>query len=244
MFRHQSRREAGYRKHVPNASPVRTAAGRAQADDGPPHTSCVGPSKPASQPRGENTGDRPGRLSAPSGHVRTRRETLRFLLPGFPSWEAQLLPALKGGVPAAKNGWSETTRNGTTRNGTSRACGDRPGSRSWGFIRGVRAAEEAQLIAQFPALPGYAAAHTVLLYVTAFAEEINTRSCFLNAMAAGKRVLCPRVQREENRIRLFQITSLSANLEPGILGIPEPRDLFGRGRSRGSGLGVDPGTRV
>ena len=51
MSRHQSRREAGYRKHVPDASPVRTAAGRAQADDGPPHTSCVGPSKPASQPQ-------------------------------------------------------------------------------------------------------------------------------------------------------------------------------------------------
>ncbi len=26
-------------------------------------------------------------------------------------------------------------------------------------------------------------------------------------------------------MRLFQITSLSANLEPGILGIPEPREL-------------------
>jgi 5-formyltetrahydrofolate cyclo-ligase len=88
----------------------------------------------------------------------------------------------------------------------------------------VRAAAEAQLIAQFPALPGYAAAHTVLLYVNAFAEEINTRSFFLHALAAGKRVLCPRVQRQDNRMRLFQITSPSANLEPGILGIPEPRE--------------------
>ncbi len=88
----------------------------------------------------------------------------------------------------------------------------------------VRAAAEAELIARFPALPGYAAASTVLLYVTAFVEEIDTRSFFLHALAAGKRVLCPRVQREENRMRLFQITSPSANLEPGILGIPEPRD--------------------
>ncbi len=88
----------------------------------------------------------------------------------------------------------------------------------------VRAAAEAELIAQFPSLPGYAAAHTVLLYVSAFAEEINTRSFFLHALAAGKRVLCPRVQRQDNRMRLFQITSPSANLEPGILGIPEPRD--------------------
>ncbi len=93
-----------------------------------------------------------------------------------------------------------------------------------GLDPGVRAAAEAELIAQFPALPGYAAASTVLLYVSAFAEEINTRSFFLHALAAGKRVLCPRVQRAENRMRLFQITSPSANLEPGILGIPEPRD--------------------
>jgi 5-formyltetrahydrofolate cyclo-ligase len=93
-----------------------------------------------------------------------------------------------------------------------------------GLDPGVRAAAEAELIAQFPALPGYAAASTVLLYVSAFAEEINTRSFFLHALAAGKRVLCPRVQREENRMRLFQITSLSANLKPGLLGIPEPRD--------------------
>jgi len=88
----------------------------------------------------------------------------------------------------------------------------------------VRAAAEAELIARFPALPGYVAASTVLLYVTAFVEEIDTRSFFLHALAAGKRVLCPRVQREENRMRLFQITSPSASLEPGILGIPEPRD--------------------
>jgi len=87
----------------------------------------------------------------------------------------------------------------------------------------VRAAAEAQLLALFPALPGYAAAHTVLLYVGAFAEEIDTRSFFLHALAAGKRVLCPRVDRQDNRMRLFQITSPSADLEPGILGIPEPR---------------------
>ena len=36
MSRHQSRREAGYRKHVPDASPVRTAAGRAEPTTGLP----------------------------------------------------------------------------------------------------------------------------------------------------------------------------------------------------------------
>jgi 5-formyltetrahydrofolate cyclo-ligase len=93
-----------------------------------------------------------------------------------------------------------------------------------GMEPSIRTAEEAELIAQFPGLPGYSAANTVLLYMSAFAEEINTLPCLLHALRAGKRVLCPRVQREENRMRLFQISSLSANLEPGILGIPEPRD--------------------
>lgn len=93
-----------------------------------------------------------------------------------------------------------------------------------GLDPGIRAAEEAELITRFPDLPGYEAAQTVLLYVSAFAEEINTHPCFLHAMTAGKRVLCPRVDRQENRMRLYQISSLSANLAPGILGIPEPRD--------------------
>jgi 5-formyltetrahydrofolate cyclo-ligase len=93
-----------------------------------------------------------------------------------------------------------------------------------GLDPGIRAAEEAELIARFHGLPGYAAAQTILLYLSAFPEEIDTRPCFLHAITAGKRVLCPRVQCEENRLRLFQISSLSAHLQPGILGIPEPRD--------------------
>jgi len=88
----------------------------------------------------------------------------------------------------------------------------------------VRSGEEARLVERFSALPGYAAAQTVLLYVKAFPEELDTRSFFLHALATGKRVLCPRVERGEHRLRLFQIRSLSSDLEPGILGIPEPRD--------------------
>ncbi len=108
MFRHQSRREAGYRKHVSDASPVRTAAGRAQADDGPPHTSCVGPSKPALQPRGENTGPPlrgPGPAAcrhlpvicpASSGDALVPFTEFSFLKGRGSS------PCLKAGVPAAR----------------------------------------------------------------------------------------------------------------------------------------------
>ncbi len=87
----------------------------------------------------------------------------------------------------------------------------------------VRASQEAILAARLPRLPGYAAAQTVLLYAHVFAEEINTRPFFLHAMAAGKRVLCPRVDPAGNCLRLFEIITLARDLEPGFLGIPEPR---------------------
>ena len=86
-----------------------------------------------------------------------------------------------------------------------------------------RTAEEEALRKQFTALPGYASAETVLLYVKAFPEELDTRSLFVDALATGKRVLCPRVDRAEHRLRLFRIRDLTTDLEPGILGIPEPR---------------------
>jgi 5-formyltetrahydrofolate cyclo-ligase len=86
-----------------------------------------------------------------------------------------------------------------------------------------RTAQESLLLERFPALPGYAIASTVLLYIKAFPEEVDTPSLLRHALQSGKRVVCPRVERAEHRLRLFQITSLSADLEPGILGIPEPR---------------------
>ncbi len=87
----------------------------------------------------------------------------------------------------------------------------------------ARASQEAILAARLPRLPGYTAAHTVLFYAHVFPEEINTRPFFLHALAAGKRVLCPRVDPARNCLRLFEIIALARDLEPGFLGIPEPR---------------------
>jgi len=87
----------------------------------------------------------------------------------------------------------------------------------------VRTAEEDVLRKRFTELPGYASAETVLLYVKAFPEELDTRSFFADALATDKRVLCPRVERAEHRLRLYRIRSLDTDLEPGILGIPEPK---------------------
>jgi 5-formyltetrahydrofolate cyclo-ligase len=87
-----------------------------------------------------------------------------------------------------------------------------------------RSFQEARLLSLFRELPGYAEATTVLLYVKAFAEELDMRCIFLDAFRAGKRVVCPRVERTLHRLRLFEIGSLTADLHPGILGIPEPRE--------------------
>lgn len=86
-----------------------------------------------------------------------------------------------------------------------------------------RSLQESVLLKSLAGLPGYSEAHTVLFYVNAFPEELDTRPLMLEALKAGKRVLCPRVDRAANRLRLFEIRSLTDDLEPGILGIPEPR---------------------
>lgn len=87
-----------------------------------------------------------------------------------------------------------------------------------------RSSAESRLLELFPELPGYKEAASVLLYANAFPEEIDTRPLMHVALEAGKRLLCPRVERSEHRLRLFEIRSPAVDFEQGILGIPEPRD--------------------
>jgi 5-formyltetrahydrofolate cyclo-ligase len=87
----------------------------------------------------------------------------------------------------------------------------------------VRRSEEAALIAGFARLPGFAGAGTVLLYVSAFPEEWKTDALFARAYDAGKRVLCPRVDRPTRQLRLHPVRDPGSDLRPGVLGIPEPR---------------------
>lgn len=85
-----------------------------------------------------------------------------------------------------------------------------------------RRAQEASLRARFPDLPGFARAETVLLFVSARPEEPATSELFDHAYAVGKRVLCPRVDCPERRLRLHQVADPATDLEPGMLGIREP----------------------
>ncbi|MGE5755066.1 MAG: 5-formyltetrahydrofolate cyclo-ligase [Planctomycetaceae bacterium] len=86
-----------------------------------------------------------------------------------------------------------------------------------------RRAQEEALAARFAALPGFESARTVLLYVTAFPEEIATGPLLRAALERGRRLVCPRVDRAERRLKLHQVEDLGRDLTPGTRGIPEPR---------------------
>ena len=82
-----------------------------------------------------------------------------------------------------------------------------------------RAALSRQIADRLWAQPEYAAARTLLAYV-AYQSEVHTRELIAQAWADGKRVVLPDCH--DGRLRLFQVESF-AELEPGTLGILEPR---------------------
>jgi 5-formyltetrahydrofolate cyclo-ligase len=69
-----------------------------------------------------------------------------------------------------------------------------------------RRAQEQSLVDGFSRLPGWQAAGTVLLYVSAFPEEIRTAPLLSMAYRTGKRVILPRVDRSEHRLRLHPVS--------------------------------------
>jgi 5-formyltetrahydrofolate cyclo-ligase len=86
-----------------------------------------------------------------------------------------------------------------------------------------RASEQKRLLAAFPELPGLSSAQTVLLYASAFPEEIATDAMIRLCLARGQRVVCPKVDRKEQRLRLFPIVDPDHDFVAGVLRIPEPR---------------------
>jgi 5-formyltetrahydrofolate cyclo-ligase len=86
-----------------------------------------------------------------------------------------------------------------------------------------RAEEESALVARLPTLPGFETAGCVLMYASAFPEEIATAPLLRQALGLGKQLVLPRVDRAEKRLRLHVVHDLAADLRQGMLGIPEPR---------------------
>jgi 5-formyltetrahydrofolate cyclo-ligase len=85
-----------------------------------------------------------------------------------------------------------------------------------------RAAQEEALARRHAELPGLADAPCVLLYRTAFPEEVNTEPLLRAALARGQRLVCPKVDLKRRRLTLFAVRDLQADFTPGTLGIPEP----------------------
>ena len=86
-----------------------------------------------------------------------------------------------------------------------------------------RSDQQRMLASRFAGLPGLDTSATVLLYVTAFPEELDTRPWLDWTLEHGRQLLCPRVDRQTRRLRLHEVNDLDADLVPSAMGIPEPR---------------------
>ncbi len=85
-----------------------------------------------------------------------------------------------------------------------------------------RRRQDADLTRRLATLPGFEAAGTILLYVSAFSEEIATGPALRQVLSLGKRLVCPRVDRPARRLRLYRVDDPEFDLVRGSMGIPEP----------------------
>ncbi len=67
----------------------------------------------------------------------------------------------------------------------------------------------------------YQQAATVLAYAH-FRSEVQTDRLLRATLAAGKRLALPRVNREQHRLDLYEVTDPTRQLRPGTWDIPEP----------------------
>lgn len=91
------------------------------------------------------------------------------------------------------------------------------------FDPATRAEWERRILESVLGLPSFRASETVLLYISAFPEEIDTAPLIEWAAANSKRLICPRVDRGAHQLILREIRDPQTDFEPGTLGIPEPR---------------------
>lgn len=63
-----------------------------------------------------------------------------------------------------------------------------------------------------------------ILFFASFRSEVNTIPMIESALAQGKAVLLPKVNRKTKKLDIFEIKSIQ-ELEKGFMGIPEPAEL-------------------
>jgi len=72
-------------------------------------------------------------------------------------------------------------------------------------------------------LPEFLDAATIMLFVS-LPDEVYTLPIITDAMAAGKTVVLPKVDKEARRMDARVLTDVEHDLVPGVFGIPEPVD--------------------
>ena len=70
------------------------------------------------------------------------------------------------------------------------------------------------------ALPEFLSARSVLFYAS-FRSEVETSGIIRESLSMGKRAILPKVDKENHRLQLYEIKSIS-ELTKGHMGIPEP----------------------
>ncbi len=88
-------------------------------------------------------------------------------------------------------------------------------------------AKSAQIAANLKTLPEYTSARTILFYVSAKGNEVDTHSLIREALARGVRTLVPVTDFENNHLVVSELKDM-AELVPVRFGLLEPRPEAGR----------------
>jgi len=75
-------------------------------------------------------------------------------------------------------------------------------------------------------LPAYRAARTVAAYAS-FGSELGTSTFIAKALADGKQLLLPRINRAQRALELRHVLDPATDLVPGVWGICEPSEHCG-----------------
>lgn len=93
----------------------------------------------------------------------------------------------------------------------------------------IKAEKDASIRQRLFALPEFTSAGVIMLYAS-FRSEADTLRLLEDCISAGKRIMLPRVDKEERRLVVYEIDAMP-ELFPGFMGIPEPLKTEGRLRS-------------
>jgi 5-formyltetrahydrofolate cyclo-ligase len=87
----------------------------------------------------------------------------------------------------------------------------------------VRARHSRHIVRKLHACPEYRAAGFVAAYAS-FGTELDTAEFLAHALADGKQLLLPRINRAQRALELRHVTDLGADLVSGVWGIREPAE--------------------